>query len=284
MKIIDLNEDNIREYTSEIGEDVAENISREYYRGVVVVSEDGEEMAAGIIWQYKNLKEQKDTESVIEWIRVRDAEAAGALFDAYSERVAKEKTTRTHVVIPVKDSSNETQALQDAGFKVRLTEGDNIVVSLSELSTLAVMKSRKVPDYIYPLNTLVLRRFRRGVEQCVSIGQTGLCEDLDLLPMTWFDPDISFYAEKDGKICGFLLFHVMPSGMIAIQLMVGWGKDFQQTILGMIRKFIITMEENYSPDTKIQMNRRNQASLLLAEKLLPRGFGIPVYAGGREES
>ena len=56
MKIIDLNEDNIREYTSEIGEDVAENISREYYRGVVVVSEDGEEMAAGIIWQYKNLK------------------------------------------------------------------------------------------------------------------------------------------------------------------------------------------------------------------------------------
>ncbi len=284
MEIIDLNEENIREFVSEIGEDVAENISRDYYRGIIVTSEDGKKMAAGVIWQYRNLTEERDTESVIEWIRVCDTVAAGALFDAYSERVAKENTVRTHVVIPVKDSSNETQALQDAGFKVRLTEGDNIVVSLSELSTLAVMKSRKVPDYIHPLNTLVLRRFRRGVEQCVSIGQTGLCEDLDLLPMTWFDPDISFYAEKDGKICGFLLFHVMPSGMIAIQLMVGWGKDFQQTILGMIRKFIITMEENYSPDTKIQMNRRNQASLLLAEKLLPRGFGIPVYAGGREES
>ena len=284
MKIIDLNEDNIREYASEIGEEVAENISREYFRGVVGVSEDGEEMAAGIIWQYKNLKEQKDTESVIEWIRVRDAEAAGALFDAYSERVAKEKTTRTHVVIPVKGSSQEMQALQDAGFKVRLTEGDNIVVSLSELSGLAVMKSRKVPDYIHPLNTLVLRRFRRGVEQCISLGQTGLCEDLEFLPMTWFDPDISFYAEKEGKFCGFLLFHVMPSGMISIQLMTGIGKDYQQTILGMIRKFIITMEENYPPDTKILMNRRNQASLQLAEKLLPRGFGIPVYAGGREES
>ncbi len=284
MTIVELNEENIREYASDITEDVAENIGREFFRGIIAAADDGKDMAAGIIWQYKNLEDEKqDTESVIEWIRIKDVNAAEALFAAYSESIAKEGALTSRVVIPVKDSKTEVQALKDAGFRIRLTEGDNIIVSLSELSELAVMKSRKVPDYIYPLNTLVLRRFRRGVEQCISIGQKGLCEDLASLPMTWFDPDISFYAEKDGKFCGFLLFHVLPSGMICIQLMTGIGKDFQQTILGMIRKFIITMEEHYPPDTKIQMNRRNQASLQLAEKLLPRGFGIPVYTGSRGE-
>jgi len=283
MEIVELTEDNIQEYVSEIGEDVAENISRIFYRGIIAVSDDRKNMGGGIIWQYHNLTDEKDTESIIEWIRIQDIDAAGALFDAYSEHIAKDKAVRTHVVIPVKDSSREQQALKDAGFKIRLTEGDNIIVSLSELFELPIMKSRNVPDYIHPLNTLVSRRFRRGVQQCIAIGQKGLCEDLEYLPMTWFDPDISFFAEKDGKFCGFLLFHKMPSGMIAIQVMTGIGKDFQQTILGMIRKYIITMEENYPPDTKILMNRRNQASLKLAEKLLPRGFGIPVYAGAREE-
>lgn len=283
MEIVELTEDNIENYASEIDEDMGENIGRIFFHGLIVWSEDQGEMKAGIIWQYKNQMEKKDTESVIEWLKIQDPDAAGFLFDAYSKRIARDKVVRTHVVIPVKDTGREQQALKDAGFKIRLTEGDNIIVSLSELSELPIMKSRNVPDYIQPLNTLVSRRFRRGVEQCVSIGQKGLCEDLEYLPMTWFDPDTSFYAEKDGKFCGFLLFHQMPSGMYAIQLMTGIGKDFQQTILGMIRKYIITMEENYPPDTKILMNRRNQASLKLAEKLLPRGFGIPVYAGAREE-
>lgn len=284
MEIIELTEDNIQEYVSFIGEDVAEHIGRIFYRGLIALLEDQKDMAAGIIWRYTNLTEKKDTESVIEWLKIQDPEAAGALFGAYSEHIAKEKAVRSHAVIPVKDTGREQQALKEAGFKIRLTEGDNIIVSLSELFELPIMKNRNVPDYIHPLNTLVSRRFRRGVQQCISIGQRGLCEDLEYLPMTWFDPDISFYAEKDGKFCGFLLFHKMPSDMIAIQLMTGIGKDFQQTILGMIRKCMITMEENYPADTKILMNRRNQASLKLAEKLLPRGFGIPVFAGGREES
>ena len=43
------------------------------------------------------------------------------------------------------------------------------------------------------------------------------------------------------------------------------------------------MEEKYSPDRKVTFDRHNEQVLMLAEKLLPRGFGIPVYVGSRQE-
>jgi hypothetical protein len=103
--------------------------------------------------------------------------------------------------------------------------------------------------------------------------------------MKYFDEDVSTcYVNGDGDIAGFILFHVLPSQMLSFQLMVCLDKDVGTILPGMMRRFVSSMEEYYYPDVKIILNRHNEASMLLSEKLLPRGFGIPVYVGNREEN
>ena len=194
-----------------------------------------------------------------------------------------EGAVRSHFVIPVKGYKNEKEALKAAGFSAKLSEGDNIIVKLSELSAMPIMKSRKVPHNIGTISELTLRKFRKGISKAISRGRKGLCEDLSYLSMGWFEGDVSCYSMDEDEISGFLLFHKLPSEMLSIQLMVGLDNNYDKNLLGMVRKFIVSMEEKYPPETKIVLNRHNSASLQLAEKLLPRGFGIPVYAGNREE-
>ena len=50
-----------------------------------------------------------------------------------------------------------------------------------------------------------------------------------------------------------------------------------------MRYSILAMEEHYPGDTHVMLDRHNESSFLLSEKLFPRGFGVPVYAGSREE-
>ncbi len=283
MTIIELNGINASIYASYMGEDMAENLGREFYRGFVVKSDEDGSFAAGVVWEYRNVGDEESTESVIKWIRIADADAAEPLFQAYSEKIREYPVVRSRFVIPVKDGKTEREALKKAGFTAKLTEGDSIIVSLAELLKMPLAKKRKLPEQIGTINELTLRSFKRGITKCVMAGKKGLCEDLIYLPMSWFEADVSCFAKKEDLICGYLLFHKLPSGMISIQLMVALGEDYQQNLIGMMRKFIFAMEENYPTDTKILLNRHNQASLQLTEKLLPRGFGIPVYAGEREE-
>lgn len=205
------------------------------------------------------------------------------LLENYSERIKKDGVEKSSFVISVKDSAIEKTVLKEAGFSVTLTEGDNILVSLSELTDLSIMKSHKVPDSIRTLDQLMLRKYRNAILQCVLLGRTGLCEDLEELPMSWFDTSVSCYSEKNGNVNGLILFHALPSGILSIQLMVGLDENYQAVLPGLMRKSLISMQENYSEDTEVLLNRHNQASLMLSENMLPRSFGMPIYVGSREE-
>ena len=281
MEIIELSQDNIEEYTGFFGEDVAENIGRMYYRGLAV--NDGEKTKAGLIWEYRNLDSKAENESHIEFFKTADPETADTIFARYREMAAEEGIRRTFFVIPVKDSKVEKAALKKEGFPVRLTESDRIIVQLSELSAMPLMEKRKIPDGIKPLEEITVRKFRQGIERCVKAGRWGVCEDLTSLTIGWFEQQVSCCYEKDDKIAAMLLFHKLPSGMLSIQLMVCMDDDYGKILPGLMRKYVITCEELYPPDTLILLNRHDEASFNLSEKLLPRGFGIPVYAGSREE-
>ena len=280
MVIIELNEENIGYYQDYIGVDICENLSREFYFGLIAVNDD--EIRGGIIWHYKFLA--GDIKSVIEWCAAADSAAAEALFDSYASKIKENNIKHSDIVVPATKSREEKEILKEAGFKVRLTESDNIIVTLSELSAMSLMKERKIPRGVTTLGDITVRQFKEAISKCFFAGKKGLCEDLDILPVSFFDPDISVcYVNKEDVVMGLLLFHILPSGMLSIQLMVCLDNNVGVVLPGMMRKFVTEMEENYPPDTKILLNRHTEASLLLTEKLLPRGFGIPVYVGSREE-
>lgn len=285
-KVVDVNEDNLDIYRGYLGEDLAENIGRSYYRAIVMIGESQATPVSGMVWTLKNVERDADNESNIIWIRCDDKGSFSDMIDAYAQRVKEEGVVRSHAFIPVKDGKEMKAMLMEKGFNMRLSESDVIVVKLSELSKMPMMKRMEkmaIPENIMSLNQLTMRTFRKGIAKSVSQNRYGLCDDLSELGILWFEDDVSCVSTVDSVINGFFLFHKRPSGVLAVQLLVCLDKSFKTTLPFMMRKFVTTMEEKYDPDTLVELDRHNEQALLLSEKLLPRGFGIPTYAGGREE-
>lgn len=280
MNVIELDDGNIDFFEKYIGADIAENIKRPFYRGLIAM--DDSAIKGGMIWNYKNTA--GDLISAIEWFKASDSMASEALFFYYQEMIKEMDVVRSDIVVPATKGRAEKEILKQAGFSVRLTESDNIIATLSELSDMSLMKDRKIPKGVTTLGEATVSQYKKGIAKCAAAGKKGLCEDIVYLPVSFFSPDVSIcYIDKDGEITGFLLFHLLPSGMFSIQLMVCLDADVGVVLPGMMRKFVTAMEEKYPPDTKVLLNRHTEASLLLSEKFLPRDFGIPVYTGSRKE-
>ncbi len=282
MNIIEINQDNAWEYSTYVGDDMAENLSRIYYRGLIAL-DDRKEPVSGIIWELIGFEAQKNVESRIKWFRAEDEDAAKKLFDAYTRRNNSDHVQKSTFVIPVKTEGAEKKLLKEAGFSVRLTEGDDIVVSLRELTELPLIKNKPVPYNVNAINSMTIRNFRNTISKSIAMGKRGVCEDLEYLAMAWFDTDVSCYVQGASDVSGIMLFHERPSGIVSIALMVAFDQDFSKTLPAMMRFFVASCKEKYSLDTLIHFSRHNQPSFLLSEKLLPRGFGSPVYAGERME-
>ena len=111
----------------------------------------------------------------------------------------------------------------------------------------------------------------------------GLCEDLPYLSKAYFENDVSCYLEEDGDIIGLLLFHKKPSGTLEVVIMQVLGNEHVKDLLSMMCQALSAAKEIYDQQTEICIDRHNYSTLALSEKLFPRGFGIPVYTGSRNE-
>lgn len=281
MYTVNLDEDNIEEYSDYIAPDMAENIGRTFHNGILVIDE--ERPVAGMIWEIRNMNRETDNESHIIWLRVELVDAADSLFEKYKEIISEDDVVRSYFTLPARTDSREREVLSDQGFEVKFMEGDLIKVRLSEISQLPFIKKVGVSDSIKSLKTITQRGFNAGVRLFVSKGLYGICEDLPYLSRSYFENDVSCYSEGDGQVNGFLLFHRNPSGGLVVVIMGAVGSDYGKIIPQMMKQSVTSAEEIYSPDTEVWIDRHNYASLALSEKLFPRGFGTPVYVGSRQE-
>ena len=282
MNIIELTEDNVEEYMEYLSEDVAENIGRTFYSGLVA-TDDLESPVGGIIWRYKNMLSDSDKESHIEWLQAEDQESFDGLFDKYDREVKQEGIVRSFFCLPAKTSQDLKKMLKERGFTVKLMDGDIITAKLSEIADISAFSKISISDAIMPLRSATQRGFSAAVSRTLVQGHYGTCEDLAYLPRLYFENDVSCYAEIDGQIVGMLLLHRTPSEQLEVVLMHVTGKESVKLLPQMIKQAVESAYESYEPDTRIIINRHDYASLALGERLFPRGFGIPVYEGERME-
>ena len=286
MNIIILDEDNIEEYKEYINPDIAENIGRPFFRGIIVHEED--DPVAGMIWEVKNSMQDAEKVSNIHWLRIdkcRNEEGVvKALFDNYVSMIREDEVIRSDYSLSARMSEVEKKVLEENGFTVKLMEGDVIKARLSEISELQFFKNAKISDIVQPLRNMTQRGFNAAARQFHAAGHYGICEDLPYLPRSYFENDISCYVEENDEVEGMFLFHLNPSGGLVIVLMAVIGGDYKKILPLMIKKSMTSMTDYYSPDTEIWIDRHDYASLAISEKLFPRGFGVPVYIGSRDEN
>lgn len=282
MDIVNLDEENIEMYTDYLTPDVAENVGRTFYRGLIV--EDNDSPVAGMVWDVKNMMRDDDVENHISFLRIDDEEATEPLFEEYKTSVMEDGVVRSCFSLPAKASAREIKTLEREGFSVRFMEGDLIKCRLYEIFELKLIQKIGSSENIHSLKSLTQRDFNTAVRAFASKGHYGICEDLPYLSQSYFENDISCYSEKDEEVNGIFLFHKIPSGGLLVSVMAAIGNDFGRILPEMIKYSVTRAKEYYPDDTQVLIDRHNYASLALSEKFFPRGFGIPVYIGSRKES
>ncbi len=280
-ELLVLNMENVEELIPYLTEDIAENIGRVFFHGLAVV--DQGIPVAGMVWETRHEQEDADRENHILFLKIDKAEVTDLLFREYEELLRGDKVVRTRVCLPAKGSREEKQILQQRGFSVALSEGDDILTSLEEIAGIPAFSKIKVPDTVKPLKTMSTRDYNMTVRKLNSQGRYGVCRDLMYLPRNYFDNEISCYLEEMGEIGGMLLLHRLPSGKNKVVLMAAMSKEKTAAIPQMIKGAVSLALKLYDPATPVLIDRHNYQSLALSEKLFPEGFGIPVYVGVREE-
>ena len=282
MDIIRITKDNLADFGSMIGDDMAENIGRIFYRGLALVDE-GNRPAASIVWRYINMENDSDNEAVIEWLKADTKEEVHGLLEAYKAEISAEEAVRSRFVLPAAQGRHLKAALKKEGFSFKLSEGDELISSIDELKSTKILGINIAMTGVYPLSNMLMRTYRKEILRCIEAGRKGVCEDLAYLPMAYFDPDLSSYVETDGEIRGLQLYHKTPSGSLEIKLLIAWGSDYKRVFPQLFKKTLQSAQALYPGDTRVILNRHNESAFLLTEKLFPRGFGRPVYMGERDE-
>ncbi len=283
MNILALDEYNIDRYGEFVPEDIAQNLERYFFHGLIAVTDEGP--VGGMMWKVTELAEHKDMEkeSSIIWLRIDDPNAAKPLFEFYKLSIDCEEVVRSSYTLPARNFEAGKEALLAAGFTLELAEGNLLRTTLSEISALPVFKSIKPQGDIQPLSELSDSAFNVAIRRFANHGCRGTYEDLEYLPRKYFDNYVSCYCQMDDMINGILLFHENLSGSLQIVLMGAIGDEAQRIIPQMLSHAIISAKPLYKPGTQVCINRHNYMSLALSERLFPCGFGAPVYTGSRQE-
>ena len=283
METVYLSIENLYLYEDYINPDVAENIGREFFRGLVVCK--GDVPCAAIVWEFLHLyDEHHPTVSRISWMKISDREAGEMLMDLYTEVMDENDVERSIFEFEAETVRDETEILKQNGFKVLEGEGSRIELKLEDFKNLSFLKKGKIPSYIKSIGELQKRTFRRGVADCVYYTKRDLSPDIIRLPLEWYEPELSCCNESDDECNGFLLVHKCVSGKMRIELLADWGPEPQIDMLYMIRYSLKQAFKLYPPDTKVIIIRSDKALIKLVSYLFPNKHGLKCVGGKRSES
>ncbi len=282
MGVVELTEDNAEDFLDYLGLDVVENIGRTFFRGLIALDEKGSP-AAGIVWEYKNVRTGSGKESHIMWLQASDEEAFNELFLKYDNAVKAEGAVRSLLSLPADTSEKLKDMLKSKGFSGEIAEGSIIAADLSEVSNIGAFEKVEISDAVKPLKSMTQRDFLATIDKMMELKRFGTCEDLDHLPRLYFENNVSCYAEVDGQICGLFLFHRTLSGKLEVVLLCMLGKESVKILPQLIKQAAESGYEYYEPDTVIVIDRHDNASRALVGKLFPGGFGMQVFEGERLE-
>lgn len=280
MNIIDITDDNIAEYADYLIPDIVENIERDYFRGLLAVAQKDRQPAATMIWEYKHFEdEDEETESSILWFSINDEAVGNMIIDAYIKKSESEGAKRSFYRLPL-GLKKEINVLEAAGFTAEEKESPVRKVTLRELSRLPIING-SIPRYIVPISSLTIEQFRKGILKCASDKRKGLLEDLEFLPMNWYDKDVSSCVLTENGINGFLLVNHTASGRIVVDLLLAYEPEAGQNLIHMMNLSLKKALKKYSKDTIVKLVIHNEVSEALIKKLFPNKRGKMCIMGER---
>ncbi len=283
MDVFEISDDNLIEFTELLGEDLTDDMNREFYRGYGTRDDDGN-INGVMVYEVCGLDDDdRDTLSRILFFKAQSDEAHAELDRIYREEgVDDEEITESFY-----ESEDEVMAdiCEKHGYSKIAKESEIVRITLKDALNLDfVKKVKKVPFYIVKLEDLSVIQYRTGIRNCVFNGQNGILEDLSCLSMGWFDTEVSSCTITDDEVNGFFLVRTTPSGVAVPVLLYASGPDYIKNLVFMIASSVKAAEKKFPPETEIVIHRSRKASAELIKKLLPGVKGKPAFFGERIEN
>lgn len=272
MNIAVLNRKNINIYQNLLTQDIAENIGRSGYYGIA-----GEQGKGALIWKKSSMTGKGE----ILYYIAEDAQTADALLAEYEERLAADGIKKSELELPITLGEVEQEALGRNGYVLSTGESRVLHTTVSQLSALPIADSCDLPRTIGSIGTLSIRQFEQGIRCC---QETGALEDARTLSPAWFDQNLSCHVLIEGRVCGYLLIHRLPSGALRPEMFYVIEPADRRNLLDMIRYVIFQAREQLGGDTPVVIPRYREVTRALTDKLLPGLRGDTVLAAVKELS
>ena len=283
MKFVAITKENADIYNGILDADAAEHIGRSHYRALAMHEEDDSEPTAWLIWKLIPDSARKVTEAELLWIYAKDVKSGKAILEECENRAAETDVIATRFEFLSGQKETELAALKEMGYETREAESRDFVVTVADLDALPIADRTTAASNLMSIGELTINQFRKGVRNCLFRGKAGILEDLDEIPISWFEPDVSGCVQIDGNVCGFLLVHKQPSQRLDVELLFAAEPATKQDMIGMIRFSLLKAVENYSKDTQILIRRCNDATKALTAKIFPEKKGTPVIIGEKQK-
>lgn len=279
MEIIEITKGNAKDFEAVIGEDLVNDMSRYFYRGIAAVDDNGNCNGA-LIYELLGVDSDEDTRSRIRLLEGDNDEVKAKLEEEYRNVAAEDEVAKSFFVT---SESEVASFFEKMGFSKSNAESKELRITVGDLEKLPLNRKVKVPDYIKSLNEVSILQYRNFVKKTLIKGNKGIVEDLAYLPLNWFDRDASSCSISDDKVDGILLIRKTPSGELHPQLYTAFGPEYVKTLGFMMVQSVNYMLENYSPDTKIVIYRHSKEVVTLTHKLLSGYKGDEILIGSRDE-
>ena len=274
MELFDITIDNSTELSDILETDIRESIGRKYYCGKAIMDDEKKPVGC-LVWEYKNVNDETDTETEIVCFNVQDERAGKELLDAF-DTDSSMAGGKTYVYLPAFEKI-QADILESKGFSLKQQESRDIYLTVEELAENKLFKKNPT-SYVFGLDEISGREFRQGIMKCLFYGKRGLLEDISSLPMTWYDPEVSCVVRTDDELTGLLLVHRFPSGILMPCVLYASGPDAKTDLLDLMRFSVQAAARTCSGDTKVLIRRDKSFVRGLAEKLFPKKQGdVSIY-------
>lgn len=260
--MIALNRENIIAYQKILTPDIAENIGRVGYYGVA--SEK-----SVLVWRQSSITDKGE----ILFYLAGNAQAADALLAEYEKGLVNAGITKSELELPAGLGLAEREALGRNGYVLSTSESRILHTTVSQLAALPIADSHDLPQTIGSTGTLSIRQFEQGIRSC---QETGVLEDARTLSPAWFDQKLSCCVLIEGRICGYLLIHRLPSGALRPEMFYVIEPALRRNLLDMICYVIFQAKEQLGGDTPVVIPRYREVTRALTDKLLPELRGDTV--------
>lgn len=280
MEMIEIDEDNVEDFSDYIDMDLQNDMDREFFQGIGAVDDDEIPLGA-LVYELKDSESEEDTKSRIWVLKADDIEIVSGLLSEYVDVMEEEEVTESFF-----ESSDQEMAelLKENGFSLEISESPDISIGADVIRKMPVLdKVKKIPNYIVSLSEITLQQYRAFAKECLFREKRGLLEDFAYLPKSWFEPDISACVITDDKVQGWLLMRKSASGTLSAMFYIAFGPDYQKNLIYMLAYTAQKILEQYPEDTKVVVRRHNALVHKLTKKLFADVAGKQIYTGKRRE-